>query len=153
MIPSGRAFHKGDVFRIPILGDNSVTKTRTCVVLRPHPKPVPKCLAFVFCCSEKKANIEAVDTVPVDEPRWVTCLRLDHPSVFHIDDHRFIDITAPGLVSVGRCPSDLMVLLTRQFENAVRRGYPMPIIPPSAPADVVSAVTGLLADVDPLSTS
>lgn len=125
----------GDVFVLPILGDNGETKERFCVLLDSYPTlHAADVVSLVFGCSNTKAGARADDVVRI-EPEPAVVLRqlgLLNATTFHLEDVRLYDARSPRFDLKrrrGRCPPGTFLLLRALWERRLAMPEPIELLP------------------------
>lgn len=98
----------GDVYRLPVPGDNGETKMRFSVILDSYPSiSAPKIVAFIFGCSETKrgAKLSRFVRIETTDRAAFNAIRLENGTTFHYEDIRLYDASSDRLVRKhGSCP-------------------------------------------------
>lgn len=129
----------GDVYLLPIPGDNGQTKDRFCVVLDIYPTlSGAQVVSFVFGCSETKRGACVGTFVRVErEPAaQFRSLGLANATTFHQEDIRHYDAWSPKFAhKSGFCTASLMIELRKLSVARNRQAAPIPLLPERARED------------------
>lgn len=141
----GITVRAGDVYVLPIPGDNGQTKDRRCVILDCYPSATSaQIVSLVFGCSETKKKARAEELVRIErEPVSVfRALYLLNPTTFHQEDIRHYDAWSPRLelrYRKGFCPPSIMIAMRRLAEARNSMRDPIPMLPDKARDDAKQA--------------
>lgn len=138
----------GDVFVLPIPGDNRETKDRFCIVLGCYPTfTAAEVVSIIFGCSLTKrtalpGDFVRVGTEPAAQFRGLGLL---NATTFHLEDIRYYDARSPRLDRGrrrGYCPPGLMLALRGLADRRDLMPVAIPLLPEQArdeAANVTSA--------------
>ena len=141
------AVRKGDVYIVPIPGDNGETKQRRVIVLHGAPNPNnPTIVAGIFGCSETKRKAQQGEFARVEtRDRDFRKLRLDNATTFHMEDIRLFDTTWLPFKSSphAKCTDhDRMLSLSELLERRLLDPSPLQLLPSQASEDARHAADG-----------
>jgi hypothetical protein len=126
----------GDVYRLPIPGDNGETKSRFCVILDSYPtQSGAQVVSIVFGCSETKRGARVGEFIRVErEPLSAfRGLGLENATTFHQEDIRHYDALSPRFDRrCGYCPPGLMLEFRKLSAARDRQRTPIPLLPDKA---------------------
>lgn len=129
----------GQVYVLPIPGDNGETKDRFCVVLDSYPTPSSaQVVSFIFGCSLTKRGAPLGTFVRVErEPNaQFRSLGLTVATTFHQEDIRHYDAWSAKFVRhSGFCAPGLMNELRKLSVARDRQPEPIPLLPDKARED------------------
>lgn len=141
------AVRAGDVYIVPIRGDNGDVKPRRVLVLDGAPDPSDaKVLLIIFGCSETKARARTGTYIRIydDDPDFPT-FGLENSTTFHIEDIRFYDASSPFFSGrpKGKCSDpdrmiDFRELLDQRLDD---HQTPITLLPRTASAEAEKAAT------------
>jgi hypothetical protein len=134
----------GDVYWLPIPGDNKQTKTRIAIVLEATPtRERPEAVVIIFGCSRTKSRAKDGRYFRVDEESpWFNTLGLSNATTFHLEDIRFYDASSSRLTRRrGRCPRKPFLELRKLWDIFLEEGVQgVPLLPAKPSAGAKQAV-------------
>lgn len=140
------AVRAGDVYIVPIRGDNGVVKPRRVVILDGAPNPQdPLVVLLIFGCSDTNAKARPGTYVRVfDDDADFVRLALANSTTFHLEDIRFYDANSPVFARppIGRCGDpDRMLQFRELLEARLEDRTPIKLLPATASDESEEAAT------------